>query len=725
MLFPWSKHPSRRRFPSVRLAVEILEDRMVLSWAGLPPGQIAPPVSAPTVTANSLGDVSGAGSIASNEVDYYKFTPTLNGRYQFAATAAGGSGIDTVAAIFTAGGSLLTYNDDISSSNFNSRFSCNLAAGTLYYIGITNWSGTGGGAYAWSAQRDDIYEDNDTLGTATNLGVVLTNKTVSGLAMHDGADCFKFQLGAAAGSTAAVQISFDDTQGDLNLSLFSSTGILLDQSAGSGDLELISLGGRAAGTYFVRVVGAEGAFNPNYVLQVNAAGSVTQWLASNIYDAGLRDLVLARFADLSLNRTDAIALFRQASAAGGVTGNELHDLRFIVTNAATLGLPAYVQNLASKVVNTNRANNWYQGVALGNLAAGNPGIKLDKLVNKWFLGLDRPRTTYGYASAQGALFVSGASYTDIRQGMVGDCYFLAALGAVALRKPATLPGMFTDNGDGTFTVRFYNNGRADYVTVDRALPVSGFGDFVYANMGGSANNAGNELWVALAEKAFTQLAESGWSRGAVPNAYSSIDGGWPGVALSQITGRNAAMYSAPNYNSMSQAFNAGAMMVLASKNKAALMDANGVVSNHAYTVIGFNGSTQKFTVFNPWGLNNGQAPAILTLSWAQVVASFDGFDQLTARGTGNGVAGSAAFSITVAVLDDSGPRSLEQAAANPTGLDSAGNPALEMTDALSPEDAVEALVVARMTSGNAADTPLIWQALEAGILAILDRGQAG
>jgi hypothetical protein len=30
--------------------------------------------------------------------------------------------------------------------------------------------------------------------------------------------------------------------------------------------------------------------------------------------------------------------------------------------------------------------------------------------------------------------------------------------------------MFTKNGDGTYSVRFFNNGVAEYVTVDRELP---------------------------------------------------------------------------------------------------------------------------------------------------------------------------------------------------------------------------------------------------------------
>ena len=66
------------------------------------------------------------------------------------------------------------------------------------------------------------------------------------------------------------------------------------------------------------------------------------------------------------------------------------------------------------------------------------------------------------------------------------------------------------------------------------------------------NNAGNELWVALAEKAYVQLNEMGWERGSLPgngqNAYSAIEGGYNYAALQHITGlatTNFAMTSAP------------------------------------------------------------------------------------------------------------------------------------------------------------------------------------
>src|SRR5262249_23114540 len=143
--------------------------------------------------------------------------------------------------------------------------------------------------------------------------------------------------------------------------------------------------------------------------------------------------------------------------------------------------------------------------------AGNPGSKLASLVDKWFLGLDRPVAASNsvYTEANGTLFGSTIGYQDVMQGEVGDCYYLAALGSVALQNSDTIRNMFVDNGDHTWTVRFYRNGTPDYVTVDDYLPTRN-GRFIYANMDLLASDSSNVLWVPLAEKAYAQLNESGW-----------------------------------------------------------------------------------------------------------------------------------------------------------------------------------------------------------------------
>ena len=75
--------------------------------------------------------------------------------------------------------------------------------------------------------------------------------------------------------------------------------------------------------------------------------------------------------------------------------------------------------------------------------------------------------------------------------------------------PAAVEDMFLDNGDGTWTVRFYDNGVADDVTVNRMPPTASAGYLVYADYGSMVNNSANTLWIPLAEKAYAQWNATG------------------------------------------------------------------------------------------------------------------------------------------------------------------------------------------------------------------------
>jgi Ca2+-binding RTX toxin-like protein len=367
------------------------------------------------------------------------------------------------------------------------------------------------------------------------------------------------------------------------------------------------------------------------------------WLDMNLQDAGLRTLARSRFIDQVLDRNDMIAILRWSDQDSMVTEAEYADLRRLVTPGAaqSLRMPEYVRHLANKVVNGDNANEHYLGASLGFLRPYTWNIVpdlVDKLVNKWFLGLDHPlakneaNQTFGYQYAQGSLFVDGPSYTDVRQGAVGDCYFLTALGLTAFRTPSVITSMFIDNGDGTFTVRFYKYGEADYRTVDRWLPVDRNGRFAFANSGRLASDPRNELWVALAEKAYVQAAESGWVH-PVGNEYrncaKTISGGYVAEAIRQITNRRTGFCYRPDFNAMVKAFNEGHMISLASKTNIGTdrLASPDIAPRHAHAVVGYDARTQTFLVFNPWGINNGSKPGLLRLSFAQIQANFNFWDR--------------------------------------------------------------------------------------------------
>ena len=354
-----------------------------------------------------------------------------------------------------------------------------------------------------------------------------------------------------------------------------------------------------------------------------SAAQPVDWFSSNLFDTALRNLTRSNANDGTLSRTDMLSMFTQVRKDGTVSANEFYDLKKVIANNSLFGTNTYVQVLATDVVLGNKANALFQGQTLGNLAAGSSSSQLDKLVRKWFLGEDRPTTMAGvtYKQAAGSLFARAPVYSDVVQGMTGDCYYLSSLAEAALKNPNYVTSMFIVNGDGTYTVRFYNNGKADYVTVDSKLPTTAQGIYIYANMGQSVSNKNTTLWVALAEKAYAQMNESGWLRANLGdtghNSYDAISGGYMTDALKQITNRNAG-FANVDKNTFIAALNAGSLITFGSHTN----PKDGVVGNHAYAVISYNAAAQTVTLFNPWGVNNRYAPGMVTLTWAQMKTDF-------------------------------------------------------------------------------------------------------
>ncbi len=329
------------------------------------------------------------------------------------------------------------------------------------------------------------------------------------------------------------------------------------------------------------------------------------WYDHNVHDYHLENVSRAFIAD-GMNRTDMIEILRETKDYGSITGTELQGVRTIVDKVS---MPEYVENLADKVVNGDVANSTS---GIGNLYGGASANRVESLVDKWFFGGDRPDAAGSYQEAGGSLFQNGISMFDVDQGGVSDCYFIASLGAAALDKPHVISNMFIDNGDGTFTVRFFKpDGTRDYVTVDRYLPTSGSGNAVYAGWGGgSVSEANNELWVALAEKAYAQVNESGWIGQDGTNSYSGIAFGWMDRVINQISGLDTTSESAPSMTE-SEAIN------LVNSNKMLTVGfvngtIAGVINDHAYTVSSYNPWTQTFRLHNPWGNTHAD------VTWAEL-----------------------------------------------------------------------------------------------------------
>ncbi len=353
------------------------------------------------------------------------------------------------------------------------------------------------------------------------------------------------------------------------------------------------------------------------------------WFEQHVADPVLRELALDRYtAHQRLTRLDMLAIFRKVTQTKTIDPDQFQTLSALAKNARFLGMTANVADLARKVVLGDPANAKFQGEALGDLKVGNSTDQLDRLVRKWFLGEDVPALDSGlhYVKAAGVLFAGAPKLSDLHQGDLGDCYFIATLGEVALRNPQQIAGMFSDNHDGTYTIRFFHDGKPFYVTVDRQLPVNDKGRFVYENRGDAADNPKNILWVALAEKALAQLNESGWFKTVGPsgvNSFAAIGaGGRSKLALPLVTGLGTSRDGVESLG----AFGKGELELANSK-------ADGVpsylVPHHSYVVVGYDADAQQVTLFNPWGLKGGKKDikyGQFNMSWADFAADFQNID---------------------------------------------------------------------------------------------------
>ena len=360
-----------------------------------------------------------------------------------------------------------------------------------------------------------------------------------------------------------------------------------------------------------------------------------------------------------------------ASSNTSLTAAEFSDLETIAANLNNgMQASSYLTSITNALVNGNAANaTWTGGAAssasLGNLAVGSSATRLSELNDKWFLGTDLPSSTVtmsgypsfsvSYSADSAALFgANGPSMNDINQGYLGDCYFLSSIAEVAKQDPGVISSMFTSNGNGTYGVRFYVDGTAEYVTVNNSLAD-----------GGNIFNYASDIWASLAEKAYAQLQTGGAVTGnsISGNSWSAIgNGGAPEYALEEITGASAITDFDANQNSwVTVVYNSsldetsfasgnstasvlgtlvsdlskGDDVVLSSYTNAT--DSSGddtLIADHAMSIYGYDSSTGLLEIRNPWGTEPGQYwDTTFEVSLSTLLS--DG-DTITADDVGNG-----------------------------------------------------------------------------------------
>ena len=203
--------------------------------------------------------------------------------------------------------------------------------------------------------------------------------------------------------------------------------------------------------------------------------------------------------------------------------------------------------------------------------------------------------TYKRFSNNPLFGASGPKLTDIQQGGLGDCYFMAALGAVANDNSFAIRSRVVDFNDGTYGVRFGSR----FYRVDNDLPVSSSTSTspAYAKLGAS-----NSMWVAVMEKAFAHFRTGG-------NTYASIENGWSKEVNAALGSTSSGGKSIGSYSSASAMAND--IFSRWNSYQAVTVGFTGLgmgvplVDDHMYTVVSVqrnsSGVVTSITLRNPWG----------------------------------------------------------------------------------------------------------------------------
>lgn len=225
------------------------------------------------------------------------------------------------------------------------------------------------------------------------------------------------------------------------------------------------------------------------------------------------------------------------------------------------------------------------------------------------------------APANGVPFVKGAGDgdsvhpSDVAQQSIGDCYLIASLASLAQQDPQHIRDMIRDNGNGTYTITFYEEyrflfiGTGTYhpveITVTPNFPVGPKGEKLHAAYG-DIDGTKTEIWTALIEQGYAQ-----WKGG-----YGTIVGGWPSDAWTDLTGVPSSTHSVQAFSieQLAQMHGDGQLMSFATRQNgssgwgsdgpSAFYTDHHFADRHAYFVSGVNLEAGTVQLSNPWNVTS-------------------------------------------------------------------------------------------------------------------------
>ena len=188
---------------------------------------------------------------------------------------------------------------------------------------------------------------------------------------------------------------------------------------------------------------------------------------------------------------------------------------------------------------------------------------------------------------------------DVKQGLLGDCYLMAGLAAIAKTNPDVIRKAIRDNGDGTYTVTFHPEAESGIkkifgmrstveVTVTNEFPhTKGAIDPAFAKLSNDS-----EMWPMLIEKAYAKYK----------GGYANIELGNAGEFIELLTGNDSVHTNVADvdFATLKRQVDQGDAVTTGTPDK--LNNPPQFVSeDHAYVVQHVDLNNKTVTLYNPWG----------------------------------------------------------------------------------------------------------------------------
>ena len=316
-------HRSSARLPPriVANAVEQLESRVVLDAA---PPLLAPDWFEPNDTFESATELGAVGHQThvgltihiSFNVDCYRFT-AAPGTLTVALNFPHASGDLGMRLLDAAGNPIASSDGETDTESVRWPVTGTQSFYVLVYG--NSWAmNTYGMTMDVSDVPTDRFEPNDTLATATDLGV-LGDRAEAALTIHQVGNSDYYRFTTLTPGSVDVHIGFPHSSGDLSLQLLNAAGNVLAVSTGTNDIESVSTIAAAGQTLYVRVYGENGATN-TYDMVIRGPTLPPDRMEANDAIATATSLPVAgdgTFSSLNLHTGNDNDYYRLTTAAAG------------------------------------------------------------------------------------------------------------------------------------------------------------------------------------------------------------------------------------------------------------------------------------------------------------------------------------------------------------------------------------------------------------------------